>query len=114
MTATGLPGTLVAVVRDLKTVNANGFSTRLVESGQPVDADTVFQLAPLSKPIDTTGRRAPGGNRLGAVRHAGALESALVCSVESNCQRTCDRRRPVLASLGLAPSRRRSAGGHSI
>lgn len=51
MAATGLPGMSVAVVRNLQTVYAKGFGTRLVGSGLKVDADTVFQLASLSKPV---------------------------------------------------------------
>ncbi|CAB3751896.1 serine hydrolase [Paraburkholderia humisilvae] len=51
MTRTGVPGLAVAVVRDARTVYEKGFGTRQVGSGQPVDADTVFQLASLSKPI---------------------------------------------------------------
>jgi CubicO group peptidase (beta-lactamase class C family) len=48
MTASGMS---VAVVRNLQTVYAKGFGTRLVGSGLPVDADTVFQPASLSKPV---------------------------------------------------------------
>jgi CubicO group peptidase (beta-lactamase class C family) len=51
MTASGVLGMSVAVVRNLQTVYAKGFGTRLVGSGLPVDADTVFQLASLSKPV---------------------------------------------------------------
>ncbi|MDR5741075.1 MULTISPECIES: serine hydrolase [unclassified Caballeronia] len=51
MTNTGVPGMSVAVVRNLKTVYAKGFGTRLIGSGLPVDPDTVFQLASLSKPV---------------------------------------------------------------
>ena len=51
MTASGVPGMSVAVVRNLQAVYAKGFGTRLVGSGLPVDADTVFQLASLSKPV---------------------------------------------------------------
>jgi CubicO group peptidase (beta-lactamase class C family) len=51
MTATGLPGMSVAVVRGHQTVYAKGFGTRIVGENLPVDPDTVFQLASLSKPI---------------------------------------------------------------
>jgi CubicO group peptidase (beta-lactamase class C family) len=51
MASTGVPGMSVAVVRNLRTVYAKGFGTRLVGSGLAVDADTVFQLASLSKPV---------------------------------------------------------------
>lgn len=51
MTTTGMPGMSVAVVRNLQTVYAKGFGTRLVGSGLPVGPDTVFQLASVSKPV---------------------------------------------------------------
>ncbi|GAB7524942.1 serine hydrolase [Paraburkholderia sp. 2C] len=51
MMRTGVPGLAIAVVRGTRTVYAKGFGTREVGSGQPVDADTVFQLASLSKPL---------------------------------------------------------------
>lgn len=51
MAATGIPGMAVAVVRGTQTVYAKGFGTRLVGSGQAVDADTVFQLASVSKSV---------------------------------------------------------------
>jgi CubicO group peptidase (beta-lactamase class C family) len=54
MAKSGVPGMAVAVVRDGKTVYAKGFGLR--KAGEPalVDADTVFQLASLSKPISAT------------------------------------------------------------
>src|ERR1700754_489649 len=51
MTRTGLPGLAIAVVRGTRTVYAKGFGTREIGSGQAVDADTVFLLASLSKPL---------------------------------------------------------------
>ena len=51
MTSSGLPGMAVAVVRVDQTVYAKGFGTRLVGSGTAVDADTVFQLASVSKSV---------------------------------------------------------------
>ena len=51
MARTGVPGLAVAVVRGSRTVYAKGFGTRQVGTGQPVDANTVFQLASLSKPV---------------------------------------------------------------
>ena len=54
MTASGIPGLAVAVVHGGKTLYAKGFGVR--EAGKPdaVDADTVFQLASMSKPIAAT------------------------------------------------------------
>lgn len=49
-----LPGMAVAVVHDGKTVFAKGYGVRRVGSPETVDADTVFQLASLSKPLGAT------------------------------------------------------------
>jgi CubicO group peptidase (beta-lactamase class C family) len=50
----GIPGLAVAVVRDGKTVYAKGFGLRKIGEPKPVDADTVFQIASLSKSIGAT------------------------------------------------------------
>jgi CubicO group peptidase (beta-lactamase class C family) len=54
MESTGVPGVAVAVVYRDQTVYAKGFGVR--ESGKPetVDAETVFQVASLSKPLAST------------------------------------------------------------
>jgi len=49
-----LPGLAIAVVFQDKLVYAKGFGVRDVNTKVPVDADTVFQLASLSKPIGST------------------------------------------------------------
>src|SRR5436189_5387610 len=49
-----LPGLAIAVVFQDKTVYAKGFGVRDTSAKLPVDADTVFQLASLSKPIGST------------------------------------------------------------
>src|SRR5208282_3515012 len=49
-----VPGIAVAVVFHDRVVYARGFGVRDVETRQPVDADTVFQLASVSKPISST------------------------------------------------------------
>jgi CubicO group peptidase (beta-lactamase class C family) len=54
MTSTGVPGMAVALVRGTQTIYAKGFGTRLVGSDTPVDADTVFQLASLSKSVGSS------------------------------------------------------------
>ena len=51
MRKSGIPGMSVAVVRDGKTVYAKGFGVRKAGESATVDADTVFQLASLSKPV---------------------------------------------------------------
>jgi CubicO group peptidase (beta-lactamase class C family)/pimeloyl-ACP methyl ester carboxylesterase len=49
-----LPGLAIAVVFQDKLVYAKGFGVRDINTKVPVDADTVFQLASLSKPIGST------------------------------------------------------------
>src|SRR5256714_9509337 len=49
-----LPGLAIAVVFKDKVVYAKGFGVRDASTKLPVDADTVFQLASLSKPIGST------------------------------------------------------------
>ena len=50
----GIPGLAVAVVRNGRTVYAAGFGKRHVDAADKVDADTVFQLASLSKSVSAT------------------------------------------------------------
>ena len=52
--ATGIPGIAIAVVYKDQIVFAKGFGVREVGKESPVDADTVFQLASVSKPIGST------------------------------------------------------------
>src|SRR3954468_13191504 len=54
MTATGIPGVAVAVVHDDQVVALKGYGVRELGKPDPVDAETVFQLASLSKPISST------------------------------------------------------------
>lgn len=54
MQRSGIPGMAVAVVRDGRTVFAKGFGVRKVGAPEAVDADTVFQIASLSKPVTAT------------------------------------------------------------
>lgn len=58
MKSSGIPGMSVAVVHGGKTVYAKGFGVKDVRNGDDpankVDADTVFQLASLSKPLGAT------------------------------------------------------------
>lgn len=51
---TGIPGMAVAVVHGGETVYAKGFGVRAAGSDDPVDVDTVFQLASMSKPVGAT------------------------------------------------------------
>jgi CubicO group peptidase (beta-lactamase class C family) len=51
---THVPGLALSVVRDGRTVYAKGFGVRRVGSNDAVDADTVFQLASLSKSVGAT------------------------------------------------------------
>ncbi|GAA1660570.1 serine hydrolase [Mycolicibacterium murale] len=58
MTSSGVPGLAVAVVRGGETLYAKGFGVKDNRAGDTpenaVDADTVFQLASLSKPVGAT------------------------------------------------------------
>jgi CubicO group peptidase (beta-lactamase class C family) len=49
-----VPGLAIAVVFQDKVVYARGFGVRDVKTHLPVDADTVFQLASVSKPLGST------------------------------------------------------------
>jgi CubicO group peptidase (beta-lactamase class C family) len=51
---TGVPGLSVAVVHRDRVVYLKGFGVREAGKDEPVDADTVFQLASVSKPITST------------------------------------------------------------
>ncbi|GHG79971.1 serine hydrolase [Pseudodonghicola xiamenensis] len=50
----GVPGLAIAVVHHGQTVYARGFGLRAVDQPEPVDADTVFLLASLSKSVGAT------------------------------------------------------------
>jgi CubicO group peptidase (beta-lactamase class C family) len=54
MQRSGIPGMAVAVVRDGRAVYAKGFGIRKIGAPETVDADTVFQIASLSKPVTAT------------------------------------------------------------
>ena len=54
MQRSGIPGMAVAVVHQGKTVYAKGFGVRKVGESAPVDPETVFQLASVSKSIGAT------------------------------------------------------------
>lgn len=54
MERTGTPGIAVGVVYDGETVFAEGYGVRDVDSGEPVDPDTVFALASTSKSLGAT------------------------------------------------------------
>jgi CubicO group peptidase (beta-lactamase class C family) len=49
-----VPGMAIAVVQDDAVVFSKGYGVRDVDTGEPVDADTVFQLASLSKPVSSS------------------------------------------------------------
>lgn len=54
MTRTGVPGLAIVVLYDGKIRYLEGFGVRQVGRDEKVDADTVFQLASVSKPISST------------------------------------------------------------
>jgi CubicO group peptidase (beta-lactamase class C family) len=51
---TGVPGVAVAVVHDDEVVFAEGYGVRSTDTDEPVDTDTVFQIASLSKAVSAT------------------------------------------------------------
>jgi CubicO group peptidase (beta-lactamase class C family) len=51
---TGVPGLAISVVHDDRVVYAKGFGVRNTTTGAPVDQNTVFELASMSKPIGAT------------------------------------------------------------
>ncbi|MGK3940000.1 serine hydrolase [Streptomyces caeruleatus] len=54
MRRTGVPGVAVGVVHDDEVVYLKGFGVRKAGAKDPVGADTVFQLASVSKPLAST------------------------------------------------------------
>lgn len=54
MAASGVPGLSVAVVHQGETVFASGYGVRSLDTNEPVDPDTVFQLASVSKSVGST------------------------------------------------------------
>ncbi len=54
MERTGVPGIAVGVVYNDEVIFAEGFGVRRVGEPETIDADTVFQLASVSKPVATT------------------------------------------------------------
>ncbi|MGE0529132.1 MAG: serine hydrolase [Bdellovibrionales bacterium] len=51
---TGVPGMAVAIVHKDQVIYVKGFGVRQLGKDQPIDGDTVFQLASVSKPITST------------------------------------------------------------
>lgn len=54
MSNSGIPGMAIAVVHGGKVLYAKGFGVRDIEKGDKVDADTVFQVASVSKSVSAT------------------------------------------------------------
>ena len=54
MARLGVPGISVAVIRDFDVHWAKGYGIADVESGAPVDVETLFQAASISKPVTAT------------------------------------------------------------
>ena len=54
MASTGVPGVAVAVVQGDRKLYAKGFGVRDIRNASPVDADTVFPLASVSKSVAAT------------------------------------------------------------
>lgn len=54
MDRTGVPGISVAIVHDDEPLATRGYGVANTETNAPVDANTIFQIASLSKPISST------------------------------------------------------------
>ena len=54
MQKTGVPGIAIGIVYRDKPIYLKGYGVRDVGKSYPVDADTVFQLASVSKPLGST------------------------------------------------------------
>jgi len=50
-----VPGVSIAVIRDFEIHWAKGYGTRDIETGEPVDVETMFQAASISKPVAAMG-----------------------------------------------------------
>ncbi|MEM1145138.1 MAG: serine hydrolase domain-containing protein, partial [Pseudomonadota bacterium] len=51
MKALGVPGVSVAIVQDYEIHWANAYGVADIETGEPVDTQTLFQAASISKPV---------------------------------------------------------------
>ena len=51
---TGVPGVAIGIVYNDEVVYLKGFGLREVDKKEPIDADTVFEVASVSKPITST------------------------------------------------------------
>jgi CubicO group peptidase (beta-lactamase class C family) len=54
MEQTGVPGISVAVVFDDQVLYQKGYGVRSTETKEPVQAETMFQIASLTKPVSAT------------------------------------------------------------
>jgi CubicO group peptidase (beta-lactamase class C family) len=79
LTRTGIPGLAITVVYKDEVLFLRGFGVRKAGTDRPVNADTVFQLASVSKPIASTIVAGVVGERLATwddpiVKHLPAFE----------------------------------------
>jgi CubicO group peptidase (beta-lactamase class C family) len=64
MKKTGVPGVAIAIVHNDQVVYLKGFGVRQVGKAEAVDADTIFQLASVSKPVTSTVMAALVGEKI--------------------------------------------------
>jgi CubicO group peptidase (beta-lactamase class C family) len=74
---TGVPGMAIAVVHGDETIFAEGFGVREIGTDEPVSADTVFQIASISKSLSATGVSAAIGQSDGALDWSTPIDELL-------------------------------------
>ena len=110
---TGVPGIAVAVVSGGAVAFTKGYGVLEAGKRAPVDADTVFQLASVSKSVGAT----VVATRIGdapALGHAGDRAPALVRAGRPARHPDAHDRRPLFAPLRPARPRRRRPRGHRL
>ena len=110
MRKTGIPGMAVAVVHGGKVLYAKGFGVRDTGKGDgqgnKVDADTVFQLASISKSVGATVVAHQVSDNVVSWDTPVVSKLPWFALNDPVCHRPPDRRRPVCAPLRTARSRR--------
>ena len=114
MARTGIPGLAIAVVHRGKVQYAKGFGIREVGKLETVDADTVFQIASVSKSVSSTCvAKAVTNNTVGVVGPSGEVPSGLQ-ALGPDGDPAADGRRPVRTPQRSAERCWRRPGGARV